>query len=150
MVEYGENVNRIGVTKGTELEEAVNNEFRGETMEVGLYLAMARQAEREGYPEIAVVLRDIAMDEAYHAARFAELNGMIKENIKESLKTALNGEMKANKWKREIAVKAKELGIDEAHDIWDEASRDEYRHAEAIRGLLKRHFGEDVQDVQQS
>ena len=140
MVEYGENRNKIGVTKGTELEEAVNNEFRGETMEVGLYLAIARQAEREGYPEIAAVLRSIAMDEAYHAARFAELNGMIKDTLKESLEYMLEGEMKANKWKREVAVKAKELGIDEAHDIWDEASRDEYRHAEALKGLLKRYF----------
>ncbi|WP_290902883.1 ferritin family protein [Ferroglobus sp.] len=140
MVEYGDNKNKIGVTKGTELEEAVNNEFRGETMEVGLYLAIARQAEREGYPEIAAILKSIAMDEAYHAARFAELNGMIKDSLKESLEYMLEGEMKANKWKREVAVKAKELGIDEAHDIWDEASRDEYRHAEALKGLLKRYF----------
>ncbi len=140
MVEFGENRNRIGVTKGTELEEAVEREFRGETMEVGLYLAMARQAEREGYPEIAAVLRSIAMDEALHAARFAELNGMIKDTLKESLKYMLEGEMKANVHKREVAVKAKELGIDEAHDIWDEASRDEYRHAEALRGLLNRYF----------
>ncbi len=140
MVEFGDNRNKIGVTKGTELEEAVEREFRGETMEVGLYLAIARQAEREGYPEIAAVLRSIAMDEAYHAARFAELNGMIKPTLKESLEYMLQGEMKANVHKREVAIKAKELGIDEAHDIWDEASRDEHRHAEALRGLLKRYF----------
>ncbi len=140
MVEYGENRNRIGVTKGTELEEAVEREFRGETMEVGLYLAIARQAEREGYPEIAAVLRSIAMDEAMHAARFAELNGMIKPTLKESLEYMLEGEMKANVHKRNVALKAKELGIDEAHDIWDETSRDEYRHAEALRGILKRYF----------
>ncbi len=140
MVEYGENLNRIGVTKGTELEEAVEREFRGETMEVGLYLAIARQAEREGYPEIAAVLRSIAMDEAMHAARFAELNGMIKPTLKESLEYMLEGEMKSNVHKRNVALKAKELGIDEAHDIWDEASRDEYRHAEALKGILKRYF----------
>ena len=140
MVVFGDNKNVIGVTKGTELEDAVEREFRGETMEVGLYLAMARQAEREGYPEIAVVLRNIAMDEAMHAARFAELNGMIKETLKESLKYMLGGEMKANVHKREVAVKAKELGIDEAHDIWDEASRDEYRHAQALKGILERYF----------
>ncbi|WP_456467796.1 ferritin-like domain-containing protein [Archaeoglobus sp.] len=140
MVEFGDNKNVIGVTKGTELEDAVEREFRGETMEVGLYLAMARQAEREGYPEIAVVLRNIAMDEAMHAARFAELNGMIKETLKESLEYMLGGEMKANVHKREVAVKAKELGIDEAHDIWDEASRDEYRHAQALKGILERYF----------
>jgi rubrerythrin len=140
MVEYGDNKNLIGVTKGTEIEEAVTNEFRGETMEVGLYLAMARQAEREGYPEIARVLRDIAMDEAYHAARFAELNGMIKSSLKESIEYMLEGEKKANVHKRKIAMRAKELGIDEAHDIWDEASRDECRHAEALKGILKRYF----------
>ena len=140
MVEYGDNKNVVGITKGTEIEEAVANEFRGETMEVGLYLAMARQAEREGYPEIAAVLRDIAMDEAYHASRFAELNGMIKDSLKESIEYMLEGERKANVHKRSVAVKAKELGIDEAHDIWDEASRDEYRHAEALRGILDRYF----------
>ncbi|MCD6493201.1 MAG: rubrerythrin family protein, partial [Archaeoglobaceae archaeon] len=102
--------------------------------------AMARQAEREGYPEIAVVLRNIAMDEAYHASRFAELNGMIKDTLKESIEYMLEGERKANVHKRKIAVKAKEIGIDEAHDIWDEASRDEYRHAEALKGILERYF----------
>jgi len=140
MVEFGDNKNVIGITKGTELEEAVENEFRGETMEVGLYMAMARQAEREGYPEIAAVLRSIAMDEAMHAARFAELNGMIKETLKESIEYMLGGEMKANVHKRKVALRAKELGIDAAHDIWDEASRDEYRHAQALKGILERYF----------
>jgi rubrerythrin len=140
-MKYGNNRNLIGVTKGSEIEEDVAKEFRGETMEVGLYLAMARQAEREGYPEIATVLRDIAMDEAFHASRFAELNGMIGNTLKESIEHMLGGEMRANVHKREIAVKAKELGIDEAHDIWDEASRDEFRHAEALRGMLARYFG---------
>jgi len=140
MVEYGDNKNKLGITQGTELEEAVNNEFRGETMEVGLYFAIARQAEREGYPEVAAVLRSIALDEAYHAARFAELNGLIKSTLKESLEYMLQGEVKSNVHKREVAIKAKELGLDEAHDIWDEASRDEYRHAEAIKGILKRYF----------
>ncbi len=140
MVEFGDNKNVIGITKGTELEEAVENEFRGETMEVGLYMAMARQAEREGYPEIAAVLRSIAMDEAMHAARFAELNGMIKETLKESIEYMLGGEMKANVHKRKVALRAKELGLDEAHDIWDEASRDEYRHAQALKGILERYF----------
>lgn len=140
MVEFGDNKNVIGITKGTELEEAVENEFRGETMEVGLYMAMARQAEREEYPEIAAVLRSIAMDEAMHAARFAELNGMIKETLKESIEYMLGGEMKANVHKRKVALRAKELGIDEVHDIWDEASRDEYRHAQALKGILERYF----------
>lgn len=142
MVEFGDNQNKIGVAKGTEFEEYNEREFMGECMEVGLYLAMARQAEREGYPEIANVLVRIAMDEAYHASRFAELNGKIKASIRESLEYMLNGEMKANVHKRKVAVGAKEKGFDEIHDIWDEASRDEYRHAMALKGLLERYFKE--------
>ncbi|AIY89732.1 ferritin-like domain-containing protein [Geoglobus acetivorans] len=142
MVEFGENKNKIGIAKGTDFEEFVEREFMGECMEVGLYLAMARQAEREGYPEIAAILQRIAMDEAYHASRFAELNGKIKETLKESLEYMLNGEMKANVHKRKVALEAKENGLDEVHDIWDEASRDEHRHAMALKGILERYFNE--------
>ena len=77
------NENVLGVAKGSELEEAVKANFQGETAEVGLYLAMCRQAQREGLPEIAEALKAIAMDEAWHAARFAELNGLISESTKE-------------------------------------------------------------------
>lgn len=134
------NKNKLGVAKGTPVEEAVETNFRGETAEVGLYLAMARQAQREGYPEIAEVLKPIAIDEAYHAARYAELNGKISESTQENLRKMLGGEVAANKGKREAAVKAKEAGVDEAHDVFDETSRDEARHAEALEGLLKRYF----------
>lgn len=131
---------QMGVTRGTELEERVEANFRGETGEVGLYLAMARQAQREGYPEIATVLEKIAMDEAWHAANFAELNGKISESTKENLEKMLYGEKMANKGKREAAVKAKEQNIDAAHDYLDESSRDEARHARALEGLLRRYF----------
>lgn len=142
MTEELVNKNKIGVAKGTEIESAVEANFKGETTEVGLYLAMARQAQREGYHEIAEALKSIALDEAWHAARYAELGGKISESTKENLKKMLSGEIGANKSKRESAVKSKELGIDEAHDAFDETSRDEARHAEALRGLLKRYFGE--------
>lgn len=131
---------KLGVTKGTELEEAVNMNFRGETGEVGMYLAMARQAEREGYPEIAAALIKIAEDEADHASHYAELNGMISASTKENIGKMLQGEQAANKGKRESAVKAKDLGIDHAHDYFDESSRDEARHARMLEGLLKRYF----------
>lgn len=132
--------NEIGCAVGTAVEEAVNKNFKGETMETGLYLAMARQAQREGYPEIAEVLKTIAMEEAWHAARFAELNGLISESTKENLINMLNGERMANKGKREAAIKAKENGLDEAHDILDESARDEARHAMSLEGLLNRYF----------
>ncbi len=136
------NENRLGIAKGSAVEEAVEANFKGETAEVGLYLAMARQAQREGYPEIAVVLESIAWDEAKHAARYAELGGMISGSTKKNLEKMLSGETGANKGKREAAVKAKEAGVDEPHDLFDEASRDEARHARALEGLLKRYFGQ--------
>jgi len=134
------NVNKLGVAKGTAVEEAVMANFRGETAEVGLYLAMARQAQREGYPEIAEALKRIAWEEADHSARYAELNGLISENTKDNLEKMLNGEIGANKGKREAAVKAKEVNVDEAHDLFDESSRDEARHAQMLKGLLDRFF----------
>jgi rubrerythrin len=131
---------KIGAAKGTEIEDAVAKEFRGESWEVGVYLAMARQAQREGYPEVALVLESIAMDEAWHAARFAELNGVISESTGENIKKMLEGEQTANRVKREAAVRARELGNDQAHDVLDESSRDEARHARALEGLLNRYF----------
>ena len=132
------NENRLGIAKGSPVEEAVEANFKGETAEVGLYLAMARQAQREGYPEIACVLKAIAWDEAEHAARYAELGGMISESTRENLEKMLSGETAANTGKREAAVKAKETGVEEPHDLFDEASSVEARHSRALEGLLKR------------
>ncbi|MBI4710340.1 MAG: rubrerythrin family protein [Nitrospirae bacterium] len=134
------NVNRLGISKDTPVEAAVTANFNGETREVGLYLAMARQAQRQGFPEIAETLKRIAWEEAEHAARYAELNGLISESTKENLERMLNGEIGANKGKREAALKAKEANVDEAHDLFDESSRDEARHAMMLKGLLERFF----------
>lgn len=119
----------------------MDKEFRGETWEVGIYLAMARQAQREGYPEVAEVLKSIALDEAWHAARFAELNGKISESTRENLLKMLKGEQEANRGKKEAAKLAKDLNLDPVHDCLDESSRDEARHARALAGLLDRYFG---------
>ncbi|MGF7184820.1 rubrerythrin [Desulfitispora alkaliphila] len=131
---------KLGVTKGTPLEQAVDMNFKGENTEVGLYLAMARQAEREGYPEISECLKTIAWEEAVHAAHFAELNGAISESTKENLEKMLAGEQAANKGKKEAAKQAKDNDIDPAHDYFDESSRDEARHARSLKGLLDRYF----------
>ncbi len=134
------NENKIGSAKGSVVEDAVNANFQGETAEVGLYLAMSRQAQREGFPEIAETLKSLAMDEAWHAARFAELNGKISESTKENLEKMLAGEQGANKGKMNASVKAKEAGVEEAANFFDESSKDEARHAKALEGLLKRYF----------
>ncbi len=131
---------KLGVAKGTVVEDAVNANFKGECAEVGLYLAMSRQAEREGFPEVAAALRAFGLDEAEHAAHFAELNGMISESTKENIEKMLAGECAANAGKRKAAVAAKEADIDHAHDFFDESSRDEGRHAKALEGLLSRYF----------
>ena len=115
--------------------------FNGECREVGLYLAMARQAEREGYPEVSEALKRIAFEEAEHASHYAELNGFISESTKENLEKMVTGETMANKGKREAAVLAKENNCDPAHDYFDESSRDEGRHARALKGMLERYFG---------
>lgn len=83
--------NEIGVSKGTEMEEVVEKNFNGEFAEVGMYLAIARLAQRDGFPEVAEVLKSIAWEEAEHAAMFAEINGVIKPTLNENLETMLDG-----------------------------------------------------------
>ena len=134
------NEHEIGVCKGTELEEAVQANFNGECQEVGMYLAMGRQAQREGLPEVAEVLKTIAWEEAEHASQFAEMNEVIKHSLKENLEMMLEGETMANNEKKAAAKKAKECDVDPAHDFFDESSRDEARHARMLKGILKRYF----------
>lgn len=137
MPKYG---HKIGVTKGTVLEKEVKANFMGETQEVGMYLAMSRQASREGYGELAEVFKRLAWEEAEHAARFAEMNGVIKPTLKESVVMMLEGELMANKEKREAAEKAGECQLEDPSDFFKESSKDEGRHANILKGILKRYF----------
>ncbi len=134
------NEHKIGICKGTDLEEAVQANFNGECQEVGMYLAMARLAQREGMPEVAEVLKTIAWEEAEHASHFAEMNEVIKPTLKENIEMMLEGETMANKEKKASAKTAKECDIDPAHDFFDESSRDEARHARMLKGILERYF----------
>jgi rubrerythrin len=131
---------KIGISRGTSIEEAVQKNFEGETKEVGLYLAMARQAEREGYPEVAAAMKAIALDEAWHAARYAELNGLISESTEENLRRMREGEGAANRGKWNSSLRAKEAGVEEAQDVFSESAADEARHAKTLDGLLRRYF----------
>lgn len=135
------NENTLGQAKGTAIEEEVAKNFRGETMEVGLYLAMAWQASREGYPEVSEALKSLAWEEAQHAVRYALLNGMVSNSTKENLEKMLAGEQMANQAKREAAKGARQAAGDETHEVFDDTSRDEARHARALAGLLGRYFG---------
>jgi rubrerythrin len=131
--------NVIGETKGTELERVVKQNFVGETSEAGLYLAMARQAQRQGYPEIGELLKTMAKEEAEHAARFAELNGMIQEDLFDNIKQMLEGEVFANQGKKQAADRAQELGLETARDYFNESAKDEARHARMLEGILNRY-----------
>jgi rubrerythrin len=135
----------IGVAKDVDagILEGLRLNFTGECTEVGMYIAMSRQADREGYPEIAEAYKRIAFEEADHAARFAELLGeVVMPSTKENLKARVQAEYGACAGKKDIAVKAKQLNLDAIHDTVHEMCKDEARHGQAFAGLLKRYFGE--------
>lgn len=134
---------KIGVAKGLddEIVEGLKMNFVGECTEVGMYIAMSRQADREGYPEIAEAYKRIAYEEADHAARFAELLGeVLVADTKTNLQKRVEAENGACKGKKEIATKAKALNYDAIHDTVHEMCKDEARHGQAFEGLLKRFF----------
>ena len=115
--------------------------FQGECTEVGMYLAMARAAHREGYPEIGVYWEKAAWEEAEHAAKFCELLGeMVSPSTKENLTKRVAAENGATAGKFELAKRAKAEGLDAIHDTVHEMARDEARHGKAFEGLLKRYF----------
>ena len=116
--------------------------FEGECTEVGMYIAMSRQAIREGYPEIGAFYLQAAMEEAEHAAKFAELLGeVVTPSTKKNLQLRADAECGATAGKFELAKKAKELGYDAIHDTVHEMAKDEARHGKGFEGLLKRYFG---------
>lgn len=136
----------IGIAKESgapdDMIEHLKSDFAAECTEVGMYLAMARQAFREGYPEIGDYYTRAAYEEADHAARYAELVGeVLKPNTKENLKVRYMAENGACSGKYELAMKAKQLGLDAIHDTVHEMSKDEARHGKAFKGLYDKYFG---------
>lgn len=134
----------IGSAKGLDprVVEGLQANFTGECTEVGMYLAMARAAHREGYPEIGLYWEKAAYEEAEHAAKFAELLGeVVSASSKENLEARVQAEHGATAGKFELAKLAKELGYDAVHDTVHEMAKDEARHGKAFEGLLKRYFG---------
>lgn len=129
----------LGETKGTELERSVKQTFTGETKEAGLYIAIARQAQRQGYADIAEILKVLALEEIDHAATCAELNGMITDDCFQDIKQMLDGEVFANNAKRSDALKADNFKIESAREFFNLASKDEGRHARILEGLLKKY-----------
>ena len=134
----------IGIAKDIDAEvlQGLKDNFAGECTEVGMYLAMSRAAEREGYPEVAEAYKRYAFEEAEHAAKFAELLGeVVTPCTKTNLKMRAEAECGACAGKMAIAKRAKELGYDAIHDTVHEMAKDEARHGQGFEGLLKRYFG---------
>jgi rubrerythrin len=134
---------RIGVAKDVDAEVIADlrANFTGECTEVGMYLAMSRQADREGFPEVAEAYKRIAFEEAEHAAKFAELLGeVVHADTKKNLTLRIAAEHGATEGKKKLATRAKELGYDAIHDTVHEMCKDEARHGSAFQGLLKRYF----------
>jgi rubrerythrin len=135
---------RIGVAVGVEQEviDSLRMNFMGECTEVGMYLAMSRQADREGFPEVAEAYKRIAFEEAEHAAKFAELLGeVVLPDTKKNLEMRVDAEHGACQGKKDLATLAKKLNYDAIHDTVHEMCKDEARHGAAFAGLLKRYFG---------
>ena len=125
-----------------DIKEDLRANFNGECCEVGMYLAMARVAHREGSPEIGLSWEKAAYEEAEHAAKFAELLGeVVTASTKENLAMRVEAENGATMGKTDLAKRAKELGLDAIHDTVHEMARDEARHGKAFEGLLNRYFG---------
>ena len=129
-----------GQVDDAEIMQGLHDHFNGECSEVGMYLAMSRQAEREGYPEIADAFKRYAFEEAEHAAKFAELLGEVVWDTKTNLDKRMNAEAGACAEKMRIAKRAKEQGWDAIHDTVHEMAKDEARHGQGFQGLLKRYF----------
>ncbi|WP_297523250.1 NADH peroxidase [uncultured Clostridium sp.] len=134
---------RVGVAKGVDqrIIDGLQANFMGECTEVGMYLAMSRQADREGHPEIGEAYKRIAFEEAEHAAKFAEMLGEVVEaDTKANLQARVNAEHGACQGKKDLATLAKQLNLDAIHDTVHEMCKDEARHGKAFAGLLERYF----------
>ena len=133
----------VGVAKGApdDIIEDLRSMFNGECSEVGMYLAMSRQAYREGYPEVGDCYARAAWEEAEHAAKFAELLGeVLTDSTKKNLELRVEAEHGATAGRVDLAKRAKALDLDAIHDTVHEIARDEARHGKAFKGLLDRYF----------
>ncbi len=133
----------IGVAQGVseDILADLRANFEGECTEVGMYLAMARVAHREGYPEVGLYYEKAAWEEAEHAAKFAELLGeVVTDSTKKNLQMRVDAENGATAGKTDLAKRAKAANLDAIHDTVHEMARDEARHGKAFQGLLNRYF----------
>lgn len=136
---------RVGIVEGIDpkIIEGLRQNFTGECSEVGMYLAMSRVADREGYPEVAEAFKRYAFEEAEHASKFAELLGeVVTPSTKKNLQMRIDAEHGACAGKKELATMAKQQNLDAIHDTVHEMAKDEARHGCGFKGLFDRYFGD--------
>ena len=131
-----------GKVEDAEVTKGLKDHFNGECCEVGMYLAMSRQAIREGYPEVGMYYHQAALEEAEHASKFAELLGeVVTDSTKKNLEMRVEAENGATAGKFDLAKRAKAQNLDAIHDTVHEMAKDEARHGKAFAAMLKRYFG---------
>ncbi len=118
---------------GKNLQEA----FAGESQANRKYLAFAKKAEEEGFPQVAKLFRAAAEAETIHAHNHLREMGGIK-STKENLEAAISGESYEfqNMYPQMIAD-AKEEGNDSAIRTFHMANEVEKIHAELYRKALE-------------
>ena len=133
----------VGISAGVDAEVLIGlrTNYEAACKNAGLYLAMARAAEREGYPEIAEPFRRYAAEEADHAALYAEMLGeSVSSSTKKNLEACLSAAPGQTETMAALAKLAKAHDLDAIHDAVHEMARNEARHGAAFEGLLRRYF----------
>ena len=124
-----------------EFMEELRECFFADSTEIGVYIAIARQAEREGFPEIGAAFQRIALEHAESASRLADLIGEhFYANTWKNLEFMTGNEPASFRKKYALAEKAKEADCDEVFSVLQESSRNDARHIEMLLGLYKRFF----------
>lgn len=119
-------------------DENLKSAFAGESQANRRYLAYARKADEEGYPEVAELFRSTAEGETAHALRHLDfLKGV--GTTKENLKAAIEGELYENtKMYPKFAEEAKREGREDVAKTFEAYARAEKAHAEKFKGALEK------------
>jgi len=121
-----------------ETEKNLETSFAGECQAYRKYHLFAEKAEKEKYPEIANLFRQIAEEEVHHAVEEAELLRMIR-STKENLESSIEGESyESERMYPEFAEIAKKEGNEAVASRFKEIAEDEKEHLKKYREALKK------------
>lgn len=109
-----------------------------EASEAGLRLARARYWEQKGFPETAAIIRGVAMRELEHFVLVISYarRQWVEQNLRNVLQAMRDADAGASEREREIAIRARELGLEEEAELLDRLSRDEAEHVRRFEEAL--------------